>query len=170
MPILTLDEARSLITGAPTSSVRHDDADVMADIETAEEAVADVVGPLEPRSVTVTGVSHSAGMVLPVGPFVGPITALTVDGVTYTDWSNVTVDGFGIAHGLPVGVCTLTYVAGWVTLPARANKAVREQFKHVWSFRRGNTRTADAERGAAHMMPWRVAELIEPYRWDGARP
>lgn len=167
--VLALDEALLIITGLPAGTVRHDDADIEADIDAAEGQIAEVVGPLVPTSVTGSVFSYGNGAGLPIGPYIGPITALSVNGVADVDAAGVVPDGSGFAHGLPRGLCTLTYMAGWVTLPAPVAKAVRDQFRHVWSRRRGNTRSQDAERGAAHAMPYVVSEAIEPYRWIGPK-
>lgn len=167
MSILTLAEARRIINGGP-GSVPVDDLDIQLDIDTAEGQIADVVGtPLEPTPVTVTVSVRAGTAVLPVGPYVGPITALSVDGVALSV-DGVRVDGWAIASGIPRdGVATVTYVAGWMSLPTPVAKAIRDQFRHVWSRRRGNTRGQDAERGAAHAMPHIVSEAIEPHRWGG---
>ncbi len=166
MSILTLDEAQRIITAGP-GSVTVDDLDIQLDIDTAEGQIADVVGPLEPTPVTVTVSVRAGTAVLPVGPYVGPITALSVDGVELPV-DGVRVDGWAIARGIPRdGVATVTYVAGWMSLPTPVAKAIRDQFRHVWSRRRGNTRGQDAERGAARAMPYIVSEAIEPHRWGG---
>lgn len=161
MSVLGLDEAKRIIANSSAGTTRPDDADVQSDIDTAERQISVVVGPLSPTVVTVRA---TAGC-LPIGPFVGPITAASVDGVPVSSLAGLRVDDFGVVRGLPSGVASLTYTAGWVDLPADLAKAIREQFRHVWSFRRGNSRSTDAERGAGHAMPWRVSELIEPYRW-----
>jgi len=166
MSILTLAEARQIINGGP-GSVPVDDLDIQLDIDAAEGQIAEVVGPLEPTPVTVTAVVRAGVAVLPVGPYIGPITALSVDGVE-VPVDGVRVDGWAIACGIPRdGVATITYMAGWEALPTAVAKAIRDQFRHVWSRRRGNTRSQDAERGAAHAMPYIVSEAIEPHRWEG---
>lgn len=166
MSILTLDEAQRIITAGP-GSVTVDNLDIQLDIDTAEGQIADVVGPLEPTSVTETVSVRAGTAVLPVGPYIGPIAALSVDGVE-VPLDGVRVDGWSIARGIPRdGVATITYTAGWTSLPTPVAKAIRDQFRHVWSRRRGNTRSQDAERGAAHAMPYIVSEAIEPHRWEG---
>lgn len=174
MSILSLDEAKKIIANSNAGTSRPDDADVQADIDTAESQIAEAVGPLEPTVITSVAYSYGAGGCLLRGPYIGPVTALTVNGdpADAAAIAAVTVDPAGFARGLPRGTCAVTYMAGWAagTLPADVIKAIREQFRHVWSFRRGNSRTADAERGAGHAMPDRVSELIEPYRWEGTRP
>ena len=168
MSILTLSEAQTIITGVPSGTLRYDDDDIQVDIDTAEGQIAEVVGPLTPTSVTETAVvNHLGAAVLPRGPYIGPTAALSVDGREVSP-DGVRVDGFGIVRGIPgPGVVTITYMAGWLVLPAPVAKAIRDQFRHVWSRRRGNTRGQDSERGAAHAMPYIVSEAIEPYRWGG---
>lgn len=163
MSVLTLDEATRLITNSASGAARPDDSEVQADIDAAEGQIAEVVGPLTPTVVTV---AVAAGC-LPVGPYIGPITAASVDGTALSSLGSLRVDAFGIVHGLPSGAASLTYTAGWTDLPPAVAKALRDQFRHVWSRRRGNTRGQDAERGAAHAMPYIVSEAIEPYRWGG---
>ena len=162
MSWLTIEEAQQLIANNLTGTQKYSDPEIQSKIDAAEAQIEDEIGPLAPRAVTVsTRVSSRGTAVLPVGPYVGPITALRVDNTASTDWSAVWVDGNGIAHGLPpLTSCVLTYTAGWADLPANYAEAVREQFKHVWGFRRGNTRAPDAERGSAHAMPYRVTELL----------
>lgn len=171
MSILLLAEAKELIANSQTGTIRYADADIQADIDTAEGQIAKVVGPLAPTVVTVTVRSYGRGSGLPKGPYIGPVTALTVDGEAQTTWDDPLVDANGFAHRLPWGACTLTYTAGWAagTIPKPVLKAIREQFRHVWSFRRGNSQTRDAQPGAAHAMPYRVSELIEDYRWIGPK-
>lgn len=170
MSILTLDEAQKLIAGSPIGTSRYDDADIQSDIDTAEQQIANVVGPLAPTVVTVHVYSRAGGVALPTGPYVGPITALVLNGEVQSAWSPVTVDGAGFVRGLPCGSCTLTYTAGWSALPADVLKAIAEQFKHVWSFRRGNTRAPESDRGSPRALSPRAAELVAPHRWSGPRP
>jgi len=164
MSVLTLDGAKMLISNSPVPTTRYSYEQVQRMIEAAEQQVAEVVGPLAPTPVTVSAVNGGLGLALPVGPYIGPTTAISRSGVALTSWASTYVDGAGIMHGLPPGAYQLTYMAGWAALPPKVYTAIEEQFLHLWSFRRGSTR-ADTP-GAAHAMPWRVSELIESYRWE----
>ena len=130
MSILTLDEAQKLIAGSPIGTSRYDDADIQSDIDAAERQIANVVGPLVPTEVTVHVYNRGGGVLLPKIPYIGPITALSVNGDVQSAWSPVAVDGSGFVRGLPCGSCTLTYTAGWPVdgLPANVAKAIREKF------------------------------------------
>ena len=64
MSVLTLDEAKMLISNSPVPTTRYSYEQVQRMIEAAEQQVAEVVGPLAPTPVTVSAVNGGLGLAL----------------------------------------------------------------------------------------------------------
>lgn len=150
-------------------------------LDAAVSAIAQVVGPMEPTTVTRSVRGGGNGLlVLPDAP------VISVTSVTPTGSDTTTIDVADLDVNLPAGLIgllsdypftysryTVVYVAGRSTLPADLRLAVLELVRHYWMTQRGPTRKpgsapsdsySNTLPGAAYAMPFRVAELLAPYR------
>jgi len=153
-------------------------AELQRFIDAAETAIGHLTGPL---TATATTERHDGGgsTILLKQP-----RAISLTSVTYADGTTATLSDFeiegtvgllcwkyGTAGVFPGGrrFVTVTYSAGFTTLPADLTHAVKELVRHLWETQRGNTsgRPGFADEpvviGAAHSWPTRVQELIAPY-------
>lgn len=146
-------------------------------IDAAESAIGRRCGALEPTSFTDTVIALNGVVVLPRLPLVSVTSVTPTGGGTGPDVAGLVIDGAaGIVHGIPTGAYVMTYMAGWDPLPADLRLAAMEQVRHLWDTQRGpnkrpGTNGSDAASntlpGAAHMLPFRVSELIAPYVQPG---
>lgn len=173
MSTVALMDVKSYIGAQATGS----DAELQGFIDGAETAIEQRTGPLSPRQVTVQTVCLNGRLVLPVTPYIGPVTKATnvlMGGVDY-DQPGALLEFVGGVLSLPFGAAmlpgtwTLTYMAGWDQTPGDLVLAVKEEVRHLWAIKRGNSFRNGTEvvPGTAHALPMRVEELIEPYLQDG---
>lgn len=179
MSVLTLADAKKHLNITDT----RDDAELQDVIDAAEAAISQVVGPLTPVTKTaqlrsVSGASFS----LPVTPVqsVQSITGATYFGSTAIDTTYLMVDSLsgvvrygGYPAKLTVGPYTVTYTAGWTSVPDDLLYAVKELVRHLWGTQRGSGSTrpfgspaadvANSMPGAAYAFPIRVTQLLAPY-------
>jgi len=144
------------------------DTDLLDTIAAAEGVIAARCGPLVPTAVTAT-VRAIAGSAATVQVFpVISLTSATSSTGEVADLSRVTLSEAGVLTGLGQGTWTVVYEAGRVTCPPDLKQACLELVKHLWAIRRGagSQRTPDTP-GAAHLLPYRVQTLIEPYLLPG---
>lgn len=174
MSVLTLETAKGWLS-IPLDSAQVDDDKLQSTIDAAERALAHRVGPLAREQRTVTRSSVGGAVLLPITPS-EPITTAS------NPWSGETLaagDLF-VEHGvvrraygdaLAAGPWSLTFYVGWATeddLPADLLMAVKEMVRHLWSPTRprggkSGAGSTPAASGTAHLLPWRVQELIEPF-------
>lgn len=159
--VLTTDEAKQIIAGiGKVATTAASDEEIDLYVDAAEGDCAAVVGPLAQEEVTVEAYCHAGYLDLPVGPAYGTIAAAQGDD------SREFTAGASIGDGtVPLGWWTLTYTAGWATVPPAVKLAVRDQFRHLWSQARGNTRADQAGVAPKVGMPRLVADRLAPYRW-----
>lgn len=173
MAVLTLPavKAHLNITGEAT------DTELTLMIAAAEAAIAERVGPLEPQPRTVRVTPKYKALVIP-----SPASMLTA--VVDSNGASLTVGDLYLDQR--PGLITLndgqpfvspwydvTYNYGRTPCPPDLVLAVKEMVRHLWDTKRGPTRrpgstasdtTANTIPGAAYLLPFRVSELIAPYR------
>ena len=173
MSTVSLEDVKSYLGAQAAGS----DVELQGFIDGAETAIEQRTGPLEPRPVTVQAVCLNGRLVIPVGPYIGPVTKATnvlMGGVDY-DQPGALLEFVGGVLSLPFGAAmlpgtwTLTYMAGHDPTPGDLLLAVKEEVRHLWAIKRGNSfrNGTDAVPGTAHSLPIRVEELIAPYVQDG---
>ena len=153
------------------------DVELQRFIDVAEAAIGTRVGPLTPVSVTE---KHSGGgtcLVLKRPRAVSLTSIAYADGTTSTlaDYDldqdtaivywNVNTTGRFPGAGRNV---TVTYTAGFASLPADLVHAVKELVRHLWETQRPNrllrgASVDDLTPGAFSSWPIRVQELVAPY-------
>jgi len=176
MSAVTLADVKAHLNMAGSGN----DTELQRFIDVAEAAISNLVGPLTP--VTVTEV-HNGGR----GSIVlrQPV-AVSLTSVAYADGSagssSYTLDGttgilyygdsYGCFPGGPRNV-TVTYLAGWASLPADLVHAVKELVRELWETQRGastgarpgftDTQDPTYGGGGLPLMPPRVVQMLEPY-------
>lgn len=170
MSALTLADAKAHLN----ITVSTYDVELQAMIDAAEAILANVVGPLTTgasRTDRVPG--RDMRLVLPIAPVVSVASVTTPSGVV-VDLSTVTQNlPAGVLYhtdnsGFGCDVYDVTYTPGRATCPADLLLGVKEMVRHLWTTQRGAaTRIGpgggDAP-GISYLVPYRVQELIEPYR------
>jgi hypothetical protein len=149
------------------------DTEIQAVIDAAESILANSVGPLTTLSARTDRVAGGWKLVLPLAPVVSVTSITSTDGAT-ADLSSLTMN---LAAGIIYysdnvtrfwqGVYDVAYTPGRATVPADLLLAVKEMVAHLWRPQRGplNVLAGTQEAPtAAYLMPYRVQELIEPYR------
>lgn len=172
MAVLALEDIKTHLNITSADN----DGELQSMLAAAVAAIGERVGPLEPATRTVR-VSAAGRSVLLPGPVVSVTSIVDADGNavavpdTYLDVAPGLVtmnDGTAFASRF----YTVTYVAGRDPVPQDLQLAVKELVRHFWLTQRGPTRrpggatseaAANTVPGAAHMLPFRVAELIKPY-------
>ena len=175
MSVVSLADVKTHLNMTGTAN----DTELQRFIDVAEAAIGNRVGPLSPTSVTEVHNGGSGTIVLRQ-----PVAA-SVTSITYTDGAagaGYTLDGstgivyygdnYGAFPGGPRNV-TVTYIAGWTTLPADLAHAVKELVRELWETQRGSNQGArpgftdtedpDFGTGGLPLFPPRVAQLIAPY-------
>lgn len=153
------------------------DTQITAIIAAAEAAIAERVGPLEPVARTVRVRPSGSCLLVP-----SPAAALT----TVTDSNGTAIDTASLFLEQRSGIITQndgsSFSASWYTVvyqhgrtpcPADLVLAVKEMVRHLWTTQRGPSKrpgstdsdaTSNTIPGAAYLLPFRVSELIAPYR------
>jgi hypothetical protein len=149
------------------------DTELQAIIDAAEAILANSVGPLTTLPARTDRVAGGWKLVLPLAPVVSVASITATDGATAV-LADLTVN---LAAGIIYysdnvtrfwqGVYDVTYTPGRATVPADLMLGIKEMVRHLWESQRGTlnvlTRSPEAPT-AAYLMPYRVQELIEPYR------
>lgn len=170
MAVVSIEEVKQHLNITGTAS----DAELPVFIDTAQQIVEDLVGPVEPTIVTQT--MYSGGVVsLNESPVIS-ITTVTEYGVTVspslyvadlTDGSLVRLDGRRW-YAAPSSPLVVVYQAGRTMLPAALKWAIMEEAAHLWratqSQRGGRARGSDIpDAPTGYALPNRVREVIEPF-------
>jgi hypothetical protein len=172
MSVLSLAEAKTHLNITGTVS----DAELQGFIDAAESVVAERCGPLEPTDVTDRIVARNGrSILLSVAPVIS-VTSVTASDSSTVNPADLTVTEAGVVSytdGLTPFGCTtytVTYQAGRWTLPAALLMAVKEELRHLWKTQRGGSARpgagADQQQAPGYLVPYMVAELIEPYRMN----
>ena len=145
------------------------DADIAGKVAQAQAAISTRCGPLEPTTFVEVRMACRGRLV------VSHAREVTVQSLTNIYWGPIDPAGVQVLPGgvlwrpygyIPDGPWTITYTAGWSTLPDDLARAVMELTRHLWQTRRGTTfrPQGEPEPGAAHAWPYRVEELVDPWR------
>lgn len=157
-------------------------AELQRFIDVAETAIGNLVGPLTAVS---TVEKHNGGgniLILRKPRAVSLTSIVYADGTTSTlsDYDLDTETGivywnYGTRGWFPSGTrtITVTYQAGWASLPADLVHAVKELVRHLWETQRGSATgarpgfadTDDVQAVAGDFGSWppRVRELVDAY-------
>lgn len=173
MAVLDLADAKAYLS--ITTSER--DEVLTSIIAAAEAAIANKVGSLEPATRTErVGAGYS--LVVPA-PIVEVTSIVDADGNAVDFAADLLIDEeAGILTSSDGSAFTsrwydVTYSQGYDPCPADLLLAVKELVRHLWGTQRGPTQrpgaapsdaAAGTVPGAAYLLPYRVAELIAPYR------
>lgn len=150
-----------------SSSVAVDDGVLLSTVLAAEGVVAQRCGPLVPTSVTSV-VSGGPVLALPRMPLIS-VESATGDGGTVTTGFTVTDPRGGLAKNLALSARTwsVTYTAGWATVPDDLRLGVLELVRHLWRPQLGSMARQVEEAGPGYLIPNRVTELLAPYTMPG---
>lgn len=168
MSALTLAEAKTHLN----ITVSTYDTELQAVIDSAEAALAKRVGPLVSTAVTRRIPGGTYELALPVTPAISltSVTPRSGTALTLTDLYLDTTTGMVTFNNLGPFVAAyydVVYAAGRTTCPSDLLFADKELVRHLWTTQRGGTprRSDDANPvpGAAHLLPYRVSELIAPH-------
>ncbi|MFK0151198.1 head-tail connector protein [Streptomyces sp. NPDC090493] len=181
MALLTLDEAKQQLN--ITSST--DDAELQVYVDGVTDAIEAHVGPVENREVTELHDLPAGGaraLVLRQLPAVslGSVSAVLDSSPGY-DTGALDVDGpTGVVRRLDggrlYGPLRITYTAGRGTVPSTINLAARIMVQHLWRTQYGasralpsvgggdDTSVSEPISGWGYAIPFRVLQLLEPYK------
>lgn len=175
MAVLTLADAKAHLNITTTTH----DAELTSLISSAEAAIAQRVGPLEPTDVT-SRVSGRVALILPVYPVLSLTSIKTSSGFTLpvTDYTiNLATGEVVHISGLAFTASpyyTVAYKAGRAAgaLPADILLADKELVRHLWESQRGASRAAVSPMGESaaapgYLLPYRVQELLAPHMQFG---
>lgn len=174
MSVVTVPEVKQHLN---ISTADHDD-ELQGLIEAAEAAIAQVVGPLAPTTLTGSARGGGRTMVLPQAPVVSVTTVTPTDGVALTMGDLYVNAAAGVVEYVSGERFadvrhSVEYVAGRATLDADLLLAVKELVRHYWVTQRGSSARpgsrppegySNTVPGAAYAMPFRVSELLAPHR------
>lgn len=154
------------------SGTTHDD-ELQSTIDEAEGLIARRCGPLEAVSTSERVRGYGSALALSTVPVVSVIAVTSLEGdVVDTDdlWLDedsglVTfTDG---TEGFPSRLYDVEYEAGRSEIPADLLRAVKELVKHLWRTQRGSSSKPGGGAGESpaptYLLPYAVAELLEPY-------
>jgi hypothetical protein len=174
-PPVDLDEVKEHLNIAGTTQ----DFELASFVQAAITRLEHEVGPLTPRSFTEM---HPPGRIIALRKT--PVVSVeSITGTTLTVWDLDTSTALIYPRAPWLGFygfgrITVTYTAGFVTVPADVRMALLELVRHLWTTQRG-TVSANGARAdllpssggdpttaagiAAYTMPYRVLEMIRPY-------
>lgn len=174
--VLTLAEAKQHLQFRDPNAASSDDFELQDFIDAAESRLSLEVGPLQPTTFVEYHTSK-----WPLYLRQRPVVSITsiVEGSATLSPSSYTLQGQTVSRTFtfeslrPVTV-TVTYVAGYSTLPAHLLQATKELVRHLWATQRGTSGAAGARAemlggaapeaglvGSGHALPTRVLELID---------
>jgi hypothetical protein len=151
----------------------NNDAELLGFVDTAQEIVEQLVGPVEPRTVTETFYANGS-VFLAVTPVIS-ITSVTEYGAT-VDGSLYAVDGDELIrldgrswYGSHASALGVTYQAGraYGSLPAAIAWGIKEETAHLWrttqAQRGGRSRGEEQAAPIGYALPNRVREALAPF-------
>lgn len=176
MSVLAVDADVKPHLNISAGTLTHD-AELQTFLDAAEGAIAEKCGPLSSVAVTERVSGGGTGLVVRRTPIVSLTSVTPVGGTAYTvgdfstDLSAGVIEWTSGAY-FTSGRYDVVYQAGRSALPDDLRLGVLELVRHLWESQRGPSRrpgsgasseTANTIPGAAHMMPFRVVELISPH-------
>lgn len=151
------------------------DAKLQETIDSAEARIGQEIGPLTPADRTDRVPGGGRFLLLPSVP-AQTLTAVAPAGPDPdpVDVNDLFLDGpAGTVHYLdgskfPWAAYTVSYRAGWESVPADVMWAIKEELRHLWQSQRGSSRPQDGMElpQAGYALPNRVIEMIAPYRYS----
>jgi hypothetical protein len=177
MALLTLDEAKAQLDIETTGH----DTELTAYINALTAVIERFVGPVENRSVSEVIEGRSTTLCLTHVPVVSLTSIVPVlSSGTAIDIGDVHVDNAtGIVRRLDGasfygGLWTWTYMAGRGTVPPTIQLAAAMLLQHLWRTQYGAARGAvgggddvsvtEPIAGFGYAIPYRVLQLLEPYK------
>lgn len=153
------------------------DIKLQAAIDAAEAVITQRCGPLTSTTVTARVKGGGYALFLPTAPALSLTSVTPVDGTALTVGDLYLHTGSGLVSynsgaAFLESSYDVVYSAGRETVPPDLLMAAQELVRHMWETQRGPTRrpgsapseaTPSSIPGAAHMLPYRVAELIAPH-------
>lgn len=140
---------------------------VQSFIDEAEAIIVKKLGFLGPTTITGRRVSGGDCLVLPHAPVASVSSIVGKSGAVVSVAGTYLNQGAGLIEAdtsFSEAWYTVTYVAGYATLPDHLALAVKELVKHLWMSQRGPT-TRQGEDPAtpitAHLLPYRVQSLLD---------
>lgn len=173
--VLSLADAKTHLNITVTTY----DTELQAVIDSAEATLANHVGPLQATSVTArVRPTGGCALVLPILPAISltSVTPYAAAALTLADLHLETASGvvtYNSGLDFSAAYYDVVYSAGWSTCPNDLVFAIKELVRHLWTTQRGEARrpgsaqAAEPPPGAAHALPYRVAELIAPHIQPG---
>lgn len=158
-------------------TVATHDAELQTMLDAAEAAIAEKCGPLAATSVTERVSGGGTGLVLRTTPIVSLTSVTPAGGSAYTVGDFTTDLSAGVVEWtsgarFSAGRYDVVVSAGRSSLPKDLRLGILELVRHLWETQRGGSQrpgsrssesTANTIPGAAHIMPFRVVELISPH-------
>lgn len=172
MSVLTLALAKTHLN----ITVSTFDAELQTFIDSAEAVIGQHCGPLTSTPTTARVVPHDTRLPLPVTPAIDLTSVTPADGaaLTLSDLYLNTAAGvvtYNAGTSFTARYYTVVYNAGRSSVPADLLLADKELVRHLWATQRGSTArpgpAGSDTPGAAHMLPFRVSELISPHMQYG---
>lgn len=173
MPLLTLDEAKTLLN----ITVSTYDDELPDYIAAAQECVDFLCGPSEPVTITET-VSGDIEIALSTTPVLS-VTSISgqYTGVRNMDtvWVNLAAGTIranrGGAFPIQQDYYDVTYVAGRETVPLSIKQGIRIILAHQWTIRRGLSTSrpnmggddSSMVAGLGYAIPNRALQILAPY-------
>ena len=171
MSRISISDARASLS-ASVSSTSINDSILQLVIDAAEDAISDRIGPFTVASRTEIVLCAAGCGVLPIGPAApGAVTSATDPYGTIVPGSAFTVDPGKVIrykNFVPMvnGPWSVTYNAGWATVPPKADWAIRVLIGHLWDSMRAAGTGAGQLGALAHSLPYRVEELLDGLEVD----
>lgn len=180
MSTLTLNEAKAFLNIASSTQ----DSELQDFIDRAEGAIATACGPLAASSVSARVRGERPMLKVNRTPLL-TLTSVTPVGGTALDTSTLVVERptAGVVEFLSGGRFgarwyDVVYQCGWAAspaaVPADLKSGTMELLRHLWDTQRGgggarigssqSESTANTVTGAHLIFPWRVEQLIGPFR------
>lgn len=170
MSALALADAKTHLNITSNTS----DGELQAMIDAAEAILANSVGPLTVQPASKVRVAGGNQLVVPVAPIATLTSVASSDGVA-VDTTLLSVDkSAGIIYytdnltRFAAVAYDVTYAAGWGTVPPDLMLGIKEMVRHLWTTQRGALVSRSTQQGQdptpGYLMPYRVEQLIEPYR------
>lgn len=176
MSALRLADAKTHLN--MTQSVN--DGELQTTIDSAEAAIAKIVGPLAPITKTYRLEGRCHALMLPSLPVISLTSVTPVNGsaLTLSDlYLNVEAGVVSYVYGAWFSEIAydVVYQAGRSTCPDDLLLAVKELVRHMWQAQQGPVKTgplqsdtlANTLPGAAYAFPIRVTELLAPHMQPG---
>jgi hypothetical protein len=169
MSVVSLADVKS----AGNFQTNGDDDALQAALDAAETMIARHIGPLTPTAKVDVVRGCSTTLTLESFPVISLTSVVDVFGTTLT-LSTLHLDtGSGVIRFSPpwqtfyASTYTVTYQAGWATVPGDVMQAIIELTRHLWKPRNAASNRSGGSPSDSTPMPYalpnRVQEYLTPY-------